>query len=209
MSLLSIKILSRFKARGGFRWPPATCAIISLNLVAWFAVAWIFNLSPFARQHSALLLRAGAVNWQLLSEGEWWRILTSQFLHVNFPHMLFNMLALLLLGGMLESDLGAWRFLALYFVSGSIGQLMGVAATPALVSSGASQTVMGLAGGVASSLLRRRSKQTARLIIMLVLVCIQLGLDLLAAGYIKDGHWGGLLAGAVIGFLLYRQKARA
>jgi rhomboid protease GluP len=196
-------------ARGSFRWPPATCAIISLNLVAWIAVARIFNLSPFARQHSTLLLRAGAANWQLLSEGEWWRILISQFLHVNLPHMLFNMLALLLLGGMLERDLGAWRFLVLYFVSGSVGQLVGVAATPALVSSGASQAVMGLAGGVASGLLRRRSKQTARLITMLVLVCIQFGLDILAAGYIKAGHWGGLLAGAVIGFLLYRQKASA
>ncbi|HEX8746696.1 MAG TPA: rhomboid family intramembrane serine protease [Pyrinomonadaceae bacterium] len=207
MRLLSIKILSQLGAQRGFRWPPATCAIISLNLVAWLTVAWVFNLSPFTRQHSTLLLRAGALNLQLLGEGEWWRILSSQFLHVNFPHLLFNMLALLLLGGMLESDLGSRRLLALYFVSGSIGHLIGVAATPALVSSGASQAVMALAGAVASGLLSWHKKQTARLAVLVVLTGVQFGLDMLAAGHIKAGHWGGFLAGALMGYLLYRRKA--
>ncbi|HKS26367.1 MAG TPA: rhomboid family intramembrane serine protease [Pyrinomonadaceae bacterium] len=184
--------------------------IISVNLLAWFAVAWAFGLSPFARQHSLLLLRAGAVNSQLLGEGQWWRLLTSQFLHVNFPHMPFNMLALFLLGGMLERDLGAWRFLTLYFVSGLVGQLSGVAATPALISSGASQAVMGLAGAVSAGLLlQRHSKQTARLLILLILISVQAGLDLLTAGHIKAGHWGGFLAGAFVGYLFYRRKRGA
>ena len=210
MPIPSVKFMSWLREARSFRWPLAACVIISINLLAWLAVAWAFGLSPFARQHSVLLLRAGAVNWQLLSEGQWWRIITSQFLHVNLPHMLFNMLALLLLGGMLERDLGAWRLLTLYFVSGLVGQLMGVAATPALVSSGASQAVMGLAGGVSSGLLlHRHSKQRARLFILLIFVCTQFGLDLVTAGHIKAGHWGGFLSGAIIGYLLYRQKKGA
>lgn len=206
-----IKLLDRFRAgQSGrrFIWPVATCAIILLNLIAWFAVAWVYHLSPFAAQNSALLLRAGAVNRELLVAGEWWRIITSQFLHVHFPHLIFNMLSLLLLGGMLELDAGSWRLVVLYLMSGAVGQLIGVAAAPALVSSGASQATMGLAGGVAVSLFRHRLS-TTRLIILLAVVAVQSGLDLAAAGYIKAGHLGGFLAGAVIGYVLYRHTTSA
>lgn len=191
-------------------WPPAACAIISLNLVVWFAVSRVYHLSPFAPQNSALLLRAGAVNWRLLlGDGEWWRIITSQFLHVHFPHLLFNMLAVLLLGYILERDFGAWRFILLYFVSGIVGQLMGVLAAPDLVSSGASQAAMGLAGGVATGLLLdRRRRQMPKVVILLAIVAIQFGLDIMAAGYVKAGHIGGFMAGVVTGYVLYLLKAR-
>ena len=185
------------------RWPVVACAIAGLNLAAWFAVAWGYGLSPFASQNSALLLRAGAVNLRLLSDGEWWRILTSQFLHVRFPHLLFNVLAMLLLGEMLERELGAWRLATLYLLSGTVGQLAGVIAAPTLVSSGASQAVMGLAGGVTVGLLRRRQWKSARLVILLAVVAVQFGLDLMAAGHIKAGHLAGFIAGAATGYLLY------
>jgi rhomboid protease GluP len=209
VSLRLIKFLAGFKTGERRNWPVATCAIISMNLIAWFGVAWVYHLSPFAPQNSALLLRAGAVNWQLLNEGQWWRIITSQFLHVHFPHLLFNMLSLLLLGGMFERDFGSWRLIALYFGSGLVGQLMGVAATPALVSSGASQATMGLAGGVAVALFRWRRTYIARLVILLAVVGVQFGLDLFAASTIKAGHLGGFCAGALIGYLLQRPEAGA
>jgi rhomboid protease GluP len=203
------KLLAQFQTSLSderFRWPVATCAIISLNLIAWFAVAWTHHLSPFAPQNSALLLRVGAVNWNLLGAGEWWRIITSQFLHVHFPHLIFNMLSLLLLGGMLELESGAWRLVVLYLLSGVAGQLVGVAVAPSLVSSGASQATMGLAGGVAVGLFRQRRAFTARLIILLAIVAVQCGLDLLAAGSIKAGHSAGFLAGALIAYVLHRHR---
>lgn len=212
MTLKFRKLLAQFRrieSVSNLRWPFATCAIISLNFITWFAVALAYHLSPFTAQTSALLLRAGAVNAQLLSEGEWWRIITSQFLHVHFPHLLFNMLALLLLGGMLERDFGWRRLVALYLLSGVIGQLIGVVANPALVSSGASQATMGLAGGVAAGFVRQQYASASRLIILLAVVAVQFGLDLAAAGYIKAGHLGGFLAGALIAYVSNRPKASA
>lgn len=109
-----LKLLTQVRADpSGQRltWPVTTFALITVNLVAWCAVAWFYHLSPLASQNSALLLRAGAVNGELLPAGEWWRLITAQFLHVHFLHFIFNMVALMLLGGMLERESGSWRLL--------------------------------------------------------------------------------------------------
>jgi rhomboid protease GluP len=207
-----LKLLTQFRADllgQRFTWPVVTFVLITVNLMAWCAVAWVYHLPPLASQNSALLLRAGAVNGEMLHAGEWWRIIISQFLHVNFLHLVFNMIALLLLGGMLERESGSWRLIVLYSGSGVIGQLIGVAATPALVSSGASQAIMGLVGGTAVGLFRRPYGHTASIVILLAVIIIQATLDAAAVGYIKAGHLGGFCAGAAIGLLLRRPTARA
>ncbi|MDT7777990.1 MAG: rhomboid protease GluP [Acidobacteriota bacterium] len=193
-----------------FKWPFATCALVASNLAAWGVVAFVYGLSPFAQQNSSLLLRVGAVNGELLRAGECWRIVTSQFLHVNFPHLIFNAVALMLLGAMLEREFGAWRLIILYLCGGTVGQLVGVTATPALVSSGASQAVLALAGGALVGLfLRRTHMRRATLIILIFVIAGQVALDVFAAGHIKAGHLGGFSAGAFIGYVLLRSVKRA
>jgi rhomboid protease GluP len=177
--------------------------LMALSLIAWFAVAWAYHLHPFAAQNSALLLHAGALNGELLQAGEWWRIVTSQFLHVYFLHLVFNIASLLLLGMRLERELGSLRFALLYLISGSIGQLVGVMAAPALVViSGASQAVMGLAGATIFNFLRRREAGNFQLVILLIVVGITATLDIAASGSIKAGHLGGLCAGVGLGWIL-------
>jgi rhomboid protease GluP len=190
-----------------FEWPVATCALAAASLLAWFAVAWSYQLPPFGTQNSALLLRSGAVNGETLGAGGWWRILTSQFLHVHFPHLIFNMAALLLLGRASEREFGPWRLLALYFFSGVVGQLLGVAAAPLLVSSGASQAVMGLAGGALVARLRRPRGGARGLIVPLAFVGVQCALDLFVSGGIKAGHWGGFCAGVLVACVMWRRAA--
>ncbi|HKR02652.1 MAG TPA: rhomboid family intramembrane serine protease [Pyrinomonadaceae bacterium] len=174
--------------------------LVALNLASWFAVAWFYHLPLLGAHSSSLILRAGALNGDLLWAGEWWRILTSQFLHVYFAHLIFNLAALLFLGAALESVFGSLRFALLYLISGSTGQLVAALAAPTLVASGASQAVMGIAGAAAVLLLRRRKSRAPLLIALLAVLSIQLGLDMIAAHTIKPGHWSGFLAGAVLGY---------
>ena len=181
-------------------WPLVTSTLIALNLLAWFGVAWAYHLNPFAAQHSALLLRVGALNGELLGAGEWWRIITSQFLHVYFLHLLFNMASLLVLGTFLEREYGPLRFASIYLLSGSIGQLAGVIAAPQLVTSGASQAVMGLAGATAFDMLRRRDFGRLQFVGLLIVIIITMTLDIMAVGRPKTGHLAGLCAGAVFGW---------
>ena len=186
-----------------------TWTLIALNVISWGVVAWLYGLPLFRAHNSYLLLRVGAVNGDLLWAGEWWRIVTSQFLHVYFAHLVFNMAALLFLGVVLERAFGSLRFALLYVISGSIGQVVGVVAAPALVSSGASQTVMGIAGAAAIKLLKQRESGASLIIILLAVVGIQLGLDIVVARTIKAGHWSSLCAGAAIGYMLSRYSKEA
>ena len=61
-----------------------TWTLIAVNFISWFMVAWLYDLPLLTVHNSYVLLRAGAINGNLLWAGEWWRIVTSQFLHVYF-----------------------------------------------------------------------------------------------------------------------------
>jgi rhomboid protease GluP len=190
-------------------WPLVTVALVALNFISWLVAARVYHLSPLRAQNSALLLKVGATNGELLRAGEWWRILTSQFLHVHFPHMVFNMAALFLLGRVVERESGHWRLALLFALSGVTGQLIGVAAAPSLVSSGASQAVMGLAAWVIIEYLRRPQPRSFMPVITLAVVCVQVLLDVFTAGGIKAGHLGGFLAGAILKVLMSRDAQRS
>jgi rhomboid protease GluP len=214
MRMLALTTLARFikhvgRVRRQVAGAVVTWTLIALNIISWCMVAWLYRLPLLGAHNSYLLLRAGALNGDLLWAGEWWRIITSQFLHVYFPHLIFNMAALLFLGAALEHAFGSSRFALLYVISGSIGQVVGVVAHPSLVSSGASQAVMGVAGATAIKLLTRREAGDPLLMIVLLAVAgVQLGLDIVVARTIKAGHWSGLCAGAAMGYLLSRRRKR-
>jgi membrane associated rhomboid family serine protease len=98
---------------------------------------------------SGTLFNDGALYRGAIQEGEYWRLVTSGFLHDGLPHLLFNMLGLYILGSILEPAIGTPRFAVIYFVSlltGSFGALLqeDVGATV-----GASGAVFGLMGATA------------------------------------------------------------
>ncbi|HEU5348237.1 MAG TPA: rhomboid family intramembrane serine protease [Ktedonobacterales bacterium] len=164
---------------------------------------------------STTLLRFGAVDGATLRAGGWWRLLTSQFLHVEPAHLLFNVVGLLVLGGMLEREFGHWRFAILYFGAGTVGQLASVLFASTLISSGASQAVIGLAGACLVALLLmphlRDSRWIAFALLMLLWTGLQIALDIVSSGAIKPGHLAGFLAGIVVALVLWpkwnRQQA--
>src|SRR3546814_43320 len=81
-----------------------------------------------------------------VADGEWWRLVTSGFLHANLIHIGFNCLVLYQLGQVLEPVLGRLRFGAVYFASmltGSFGVLL---LSPDRLTVGASGAVFGLMG---------------------------------------------------------------
>ncbi len=100
------------------------------------------NMSP------DLAIRLGANYGPLTLSGQWWRLLTSMFLHFGFLHIAMNMLCLWSLGTLAERLMGRAAFLLLYFATGIAGGLLSLAVHPQLVSAGASGSVFGVAGGL-------------------------------------------------------------
>lgn len=126
--------------------PLIASALCILNLLGWCLVSIVGAVSHGTRAPSDILhalthhidsttlLRFGAVDGATLRAGGWWRLLTSQFLHVEPAHLLFNVVGLLVLGGMLEREFGHWRFAILYFGAGTVGQLASVLFASTLIS---------------------------------------------------------------------------
>lgn len=135
-----------------------------------------------------------------LAAGEWYRLLTSMFLHEAIWHIGFNMLALWFLGAPLEAALGRLRFLVLYLLSGLAGgALTYVIADPAQPSLGASGAIFGLFGAMAV-LVRRLNYDMRPIVILLAinLVFTFARTDIIA----WEAHVGGLVAGAAIGYAM-------
>ncbi|MFF2007701.1 rhomboid family intramembrane serine protease [Streptomyces sp. NPDC058195] len=131
-----------------------------------------------------------------VAEGQWYRLVTSMFLHQEVWHIAFNMLGLWWLGGPLEAALGRARYLALYLLSGLAGSALTYwLAAPDQGSLGASGAIFGLLG--ATIVLMRRLNYDMRPV--LVLLAVNLVITFNPWGGIAwQAHVGGLIAGALI-----------
>ncbi|MER5940941.1 rhomboid family intramembrane serine protease [Streptomyces sp. NPDC001928] len=134
-----------------------------------------------------------------VAEGQWYRLLTSMFLHGGYVHILFNALSLWWIGGPLEAALGRARYIALYFISGLAGSaLTYLIAVPNQPSLGASGAIFGLFG--ATAVLMRRLQYDMRPIIALLVINL-----IFTFGWSNiawQAHIGGLVAGVVIGYAM-------
>lgn len=136
-----------------------------------------------------------------VAEGEWWRLITSGFLHGGALHLAFNMFALWNLGEALERVLGSVRFAAAYLatlLAGSFGVML---LSPNSVTVGASGAVFGLFGLLLMLQLSRSIplRQTG----LGMVLALNLGITFLIPNISIGGHLGGLAGGALIGLALF------
>lgn len=130
-----------------------------------------------------------------VAHGEWWRLISSAFLHYGLLHIVFNMTALLFIGPAVEAALGRWRYVSLYALSGIGGSLLTVAlAAPASQSAGASGAIFGLFGAL--YVLQRRVGQRAGGILPVIVINLVLSFTIPDISW--EGHIGGLIAGTAI-----------
>jgi membrane associated rhomboid family serine protease len=133
-----------------------------------------------------------------IAEGEYYRLLTSMFLHYGLLHLALNMWALWVLGRELESSLGPGRFLTLYLLSGLGGSVAAYLFSPAAQSAGASGAVYGLFAAL-FVVFRRLNRDTSSIITVLV---INLIFSFTVQGISWQAHVGGLAVGAAVGVAL-------
>jgi len=141
-----------------------------------------------------------------VDQGEYYRLITSAFLHDGLMHIGFNMFALWILGPQLERLLGRPRFVALYVASmlgGSFGVLLLSPNSPTIGASGA---IFGLFGAI--MVIQRKSGASIWQSGLGGVLLINLAFTFLVPGVSIGGHIGGLATGALIA-LLYVAVVRA
>jgi rhomboid protease GluP len=157
----------------------------------------------------------GIIGWGgnagfLVSQGEWFRLLSANFLHGGMAHLLLNGIALYSLGGVMERILGRQRYLIVYLLSGLGATLSSAIFLEVSVSAGASGCILGLFGGLAITNwmfwthLPLGFRQTPRW--WMTIIGVNVALPVLFPVIDIAGHLGGFVVGAIVTYLLLREE---
>jgi rhomboid protease GluP len=183
-----------------------TPALLGLNVLV-FLVMVMKGVHPLEPTTDSLMRWGANFGPKTITDGEWWRLITSMFLHIGVIHIAFNMFVLWQAGGFIERLLGNAGFLIIYMVSGLGGALLSVAWHPYVVSAGASGAIFGLYGALLGYLVLRRDSIPAEVLSPLMKsALIFLGYNLVY-GLAQTGtdvadHIGGLATGFVCGLIV-------
>ncbi|CAI3488174.1 rhomboid family intramembrane serine protease [Enterococcus cecorum] len=133
---------------------------------------------------------------------EYWRFVTPIFIHYGLMHIVFNSVVLYYMGQQLEAIYGHWRFLAIYLLSGILGNMTSFAFNQVNVSSaGASTALFGVFGAFVAMGMHFKHYPGFKELTQqyLILIGINLAFGLVGNGIDIFGHIGGVLGGFVLG----------
>jgi rhomboid protease GluP len=208
-------LLNQWQAEGAFEqrlrektpslW--ALYAVVALNVGVWIA-----NLADgmSAMQPAAAdLFRWGASSASaVVRDGEWWRLVTATVLHGGLVHLALNMWALWVAGTQVTRWFGNGQFLLIYWGSALAGSALSLHfSAQQAVSVGASGAVFGVLGALLAGVFQHRDRVPKALVTQLLtsqgaFVAISLVQGFTRPGIDNAAHIGGLLAGAVMAWLL-------
>jgi membrane associated rhomboid family serine protease len=186
--------------RGAFE---GTGALVTKSLLGLNVLIYVIT----AAQGSGINAPGGRLfaKWVLfgpaVANGDWWRLITSAFLHANLIHIAFNMYFLWFVGTAVENALGRGRFLAVYLISGLSGAAGALVFTPTSPTVGASGALFGILG-VAVILERQRNYVLGGSALGLVLINLILSFSI--SNISVGGHIGGLIGGILCALVLSR-----
>jgi len=175
-------------------YPYVTWTLVGLNVLAYIATA-LGSVHGINQNRTSHLFQ----QWELLPykvahDDQYYRLITSAFLHYGLLHILFNMFALLMVGPYLERLLGMWRFGAVYLL-GALGASLAVYAFDSrfLPTAGASGAIYGLFAA-ALLLARELGLDMQWLVGTIVLNFV---FTFTVPGISIYGHVGGFIAGGL------------
>jgi membrane associated rhomboid family serine protease len=175
---------------------PVTVALIAINVVI-FLIEIAGSSGGLTHEANGSIVYHWILFGPFVAEGEWYRLLTSGFLHATILHIGFNMFLLYFLGRLLEPALGSLRFAFVYFAALFAGSFGALLLDPNTASLGASGAIFGLAGAIFVVARGRGLDQLASQVGFLIVF------NLIYSFAVPDisigAHLGGLVAGVVCG----------
>lgn len=183
-----------------------TSIILNLNLLV-FIIMVFSGVDPFS-PNGAELLEWGANRRDETMSGDWWRLITSMFVHSGIMHLVLNMFSLLIASFFIEPLLGRKDFAILYIIAGIFGSVASIIWFHNTISVGASGAIFGIFGALLGLLSTDAyPKESKKLILWLSGLFVGINLLMgLTGGIDNAAHIGGLVSGAGIGVLLYNNS---
>lgn len=187
--------------------PIITMGIIGINALVfvWLSFFGMTEDAGYMLEHGAMFVPL------VLGNHEYYRLITSMFLHFGFSHLMNNMVMLFFLGSILEEEIGGFKYFLLYFVSGLAGNLLSAAMDlktgEFVVSAGASGAIFGVIGALLIIVAKNHGHlRTLNGRGMVFMVVCSLYHGFTSTGVDNMAHIGGLAAGILLAFILYRKR---
>lgn len=159
-----------------------------------------------------LLYYMGVMDWhEVLQQGQYYRFISSMFLHFGFEHFFQNMVFLFFVGCFLETALGSAKYVLFYLLSGIGAGICSMAYEAMLgadvVSAGASGAIFGIVGGLLWVVLRNRGNYKGiGLPGMALMIVGTLYYGFTSSDVDNAAHLGGVICGFFLGMIFYRKK---
>ena len=176
--------------------PYVTLGMIMINLLLCFGCI----------ENPALFYGKGSTSYIYLKAGEWYRLVTSMFLHEGLDHFFSNMLLLYFMGEMLERRVGWVKYLFVYMASGIIGNLVSALyeyfTGDYFVSFGASGAVFGIMGMLIYMVIMKREAVRIPIMSMVFMIGYCIYSSFVGEHINGAAHLGGMLGGMILMFVL-------
>ena len=186
---------------------PVTIFMLVANIAVFF---WMLSTPIDHSTGVHQLMLQGGIRYEPIAHGEYWRIITAGFLQFSLTHIGFNMYALAQAGMVVENLYGSAKFFAIYMVALIAG---GVAAYETTIgtgeiTAGASGAIMGLFGAIFALGLKTPQLRQTLVGWALFPIVATLSVGFTTPGISNAGHLGGVIAGAIMGFILPARRLR-
>lgn len=184
--------------------PFVTFNIIGINVLIHLLLE--FNGSTL---DSLYMANRGASSWQLIfNNGEYYRLVTSMFMHFGGEHLINNMITLAVVGNEVEHIIGHSKFIVIYLLSGLGAGLMSavynmnINPDQFIISAGASGAIFGIIGALlVVSLLYRSVRQVIRPANLAIIIALSIFNGFMNFQIDNMAHIGGLMFGIIIAFI--------
>ena len=198
--------------RNGWGIQPLSCAKTCPNGLPCNDDGTPCEANPLLGPAVATLDAMGAKNdVRILNDGQWWRIVSCNWMHAGVLHLLFNMMAVWRIGFDLERVFGPYRVGALYVFAGLFGTVTSILLLPGTLSVGASASVFGLLGAcwadVIVNFCARGTVKGSGIcgLGVATLLNVAIGFTPWVDNFM---HLGGMLAGLLVGSATFAQAKR-
>lgn len=189
-------------------------AYVNIALIVLNALYFVYLELAGNTESTAFMVAHGAMYAPLvLEEGEYYRLLTSVFMHFGVNHIMNNMLILFVLGDNLERALGHVKYLIFYLICGMganiVSMMINIGQYGTIVSAGASGAIFGVIGGLLYAVMINRGQLenlSTRQLTVIVVCSLYFGFT--STGVDNTAHIAGLLIGMFMGLLLYRKPKK-
>jgi rhomboid protease GluP len=191
-------------------WVVPAIVLINTAIFIIMVATGVSFIEPTADQ----VLPWGANFGPKTSNGEWWRLISGDYLHFGIMHLAFNMFIFADMGRVVERLFGSASFFVVYTIAGIVGSIGTLMWSPYVVSAGASGAVFGVFGAFFAYIVRQRHTIPGDVIKHLgrdaaILVAINVFYGFGTSGIDNAAHIGGLLGGFAMGLALARPMGQA